>query len=464
MRERDPERRSLARRTAPALLALVCGCASYEPRPLDPAQSAERYLARRLDDPELVRFAREDMHLEYPPPRWGLDSLWAAAVSCDPTIVRLRAEEGVTRAGQRKAAQRDNPELSIQPELATNAAAGANPWVLGLQAWLPLQTGSRRERQQDLAAAEVAEARLAPLEAAWEARLRVRDSLLAVLAGDRARELAMRTLALSDEELAMVRARFAAGSISRLDLRSIEDDRERAARSVEALGPARVEERARLAAAVGVGSDALASVELEADEFERIGAAPTDSRAALAIGLTGRTDLLRGLAAYAVAERALALEVERARPDLRLGPGFQFDQGTTKWQLGLSFELPIFHQHQGEIAEAEARRAASQAAFEELQARAIGEIQVALQAFERRRAELDASEDVLARAARRRTDVVALVAAGESDRLELLIARRRELEAEQLRIEALLRAQLAQTTLERALEHALQVEPKRMQP
>lgn len=455
---------TVAECVAPVLLFLVCACASYEARPLDTQQSAQRYLARELDDPDTVRFAREDMHVEYPPERWDLVSLWASALSCDPAIARARAEESVRRAAQRTAAQRDNPELSIQPEYVTNAADGASPWVLGLQAWLPLQTGSRREKQLDLAAAELAEARLAPLAAAWQARLRVREALLNALAGDRAGELAARALGLADRELAAVHARFAAGAISRLDLRSVEDDRERAARLRTTLERASVEDRARLAAAIGIGADALESVELDADELERLGTPPADARAVLELGLRNRGDLLRGLAAYEVAERALALEVERARPDLRLGPGFQFDQGTTKWQLGLSFELPIFHQHQGQIGEAEASRAAAQASFEELQARAIGEIQVALAAYDRRRAELAAADSALGEAVRRSADATRLVAAGQSDRLEALSAERREIEAGQFRIEALARAQSAQTALEQALEHPLDAEPREAHP
>lgn len=450
--------------TVLVLAWLVGACASYEARPLEPRLISRDYLERRLADPELVRFAREELHLEFPPVRWTVDSLWAVALFCDPTIARTRAEERVGGAAQRTARQMDNPELSLQPELISNPAAGASPWVLGMQAWLPFQTGSRREKQQELASAELAEARIAPLAAAWQARVRVRETLIATLAADRARDLASRALTLLDQELAAVQARFDAGAISRLELRTVEVDHERASRVRVTLEHASVEHRARLAAAIGVGADALTSIDLDPDELERLGSPPADAREILETGLMHRSDLRRGLAAYEVAERVLALQVERARPDLRLGPGFQFDQGTTRWQLGLSFELPIFHQHQGEIAEAEARREVSKASFEELQARAIGEIQAALAAFEGRHAELAAAETVLDGATRRTIDATSLVAAGEIDRLEVIYAMRREVEAEQFRIEVLGRAQMAQTALETAIEHPLDPEPGEMRP
>ena len=93
--------------------------------------------------------------------------------------------------------------------------------------------------------------------------------------------------------------------------------------------------------------------------------------------LLQRTDVLSALAAYAASESALRLEIAKQFPDLRLSPGYNYDQGDNEWSLGLSVTIPVLNQNQGAIAEAEARRAEMAAEFNALQARVVNEVEVA---------------------------------------------------------------------------------------
>src|SRR6185436_12086335 len=65
-------------------------------------------------------------------------------------------------------------------------------------------------------------------------------------------------------------------------------------------------------------------------------------------------------------------------PDIHLNPGYQWDQGENKWQLGVSMELPVLNRNQGPIAEAKAKRDEAAARFLALQSRVISEIDRAL--------------------------------------------------------------------------------------
>ena len=67
-------------------------------------------------------------------------------------------------------------------------------------------------------------------------------------------------------------------------------------------------------------------------------------------------------------------EVAKQYPDVRLSPGYQYDQGDNEWSLGLSVDLPILNQNQGGIAEAEARRTEAAAKFNAIQAKVVAEI------------------------------------------------------------------------------------------
>src|SRR5262249_49546901 len=97
------------------------------------------------------------------------------------------------------------------------------------------------------------------------------------------------------------------------------------------------------------------------------------------------------LADYGASQSALQLEIARQYPDVRIGPGYEYDQGLNKWStIGVSLELPVLNRNAGPIGEADARRTEAAARFAELQATVIDEIDRAL-------ANRDASREALAR-------------------------------------------------------------------
>ena len=95
--------------------------------------------------------------------------------------------------------------------------------------------------------------------------------------------------------------------------------------------------------------------------------------------LTSRADLLEALAEYAASQAALQLEIAKQYPDIHLQPGYEFDQGDSKWGIGASVELPVLSRNQGPIAEAKAKREESAARFIALQAKVLAEIDRAIE-------------------------------------------------------------------------------------
>src|SRR5204862_1945359 len=164
--------------------------------------------------------------------------------------------------------------------------------------------------------------------------------------------------------------------------------------------------RVRLAEALGVSAGALEGVGLVFDFFEPA-ADELASMEARRMALRGRSDILGALADYAAAEAELRLQIARQYPDVRLNPGYQFDQGDNKWTLGITFELPVLNQNQGPIAEAGARREEAAARFTELQAKTIGEIDRAVAAHRVAREQLATSDSVLAAQEQQRQSVEA---------------------------------------------------------
>jgi outer membrane protein TolC len=143
--------------------------------------------------------------------------------------------------------------------------------------------------------------------------------------------------------------------------------------------------RAALAAAVGVSLRGISEAKFDFAKFTTAKAPAVSRRAAL----THRADVLSSLAAYAVAEARLRLEVAKQYPDIHLNPGYQLDAGENKWTVGIGLTLPLLSHNEGAIAEAEAKRREAAAQVEIVQARALAE-------YERSAAELAAARQKLA--------------------------------------------------------------------
>ena len=448
-RARSVRRRTRRLLAASGLGAILCAsCQHFEARALSPELRGAAFDARRLEDPGLRAFleAREGRALErWPLPRWDLRSLTLAALYFSPEIAVARAGLRAAEAGVESAGARPNPSVSVIPELNSNPASGVTPWIAALSFDWPIETAGKRGHR--IARAEhLADAAENGLVAeAWRLRAALRSQLVEWVAA-RERSAALERESALAEELALrleqrrsagaaassevAQARFAAlGALSeRADARRAE---------LEAL--------AQLAAAIGVPPAALAGEPIELGfSLSRDGAESSGAAELRALALQRRADLRALLAEYEASQAALQLEIARQYPDLHIGPGYQFDQSSHKWALGLSLELPLLDQNQGPIAEAEARRTELAARFEALQARIAGEI-------DRANALRDAAREQLALADRRRDAERARLALTRAAHAAGALGKRELREAEL----ALAREERAHLDAELALQRAL---------
>jgi outer membrane protein TolC len=248
----------------------------------------------------------------------------------------------------------------------------------------------------------------------------------------------------------LIEQRFAAGAIAAPEVSTARTALLQAEAAADDAHGRLLAGRARVAAAIGVPLAALADVRLPEPPAPALD--PAALATARSAALRSRADILLELARYRSAQAALQLEVARRFPDLHLGPGYQWDQGSNKWSLGVGFELPLFHGHAAAIAEAVARRGEAAARFEQVQAQAIAAIDLAtagLEAAQRRREHArrarEEAERQLAQATQR-------VAAGAADRLELQTARLAAAAAGTVVLDADNAAALAAGRLEDALQ------------
>jgi len=441
-----------------ALLAAL-GCADVEPAALDPQKSETEFRGRTLNDPGLARFLEANAGRPARPDplvRWDLESLTLVAFYYHPDLDLARARLLQARAGRVTAGMWPNPVAGVELSKVANVEPGFTPWIYGANLSLPIDTLWKRGYKIEEAERTSESAALALAEAGWKVRSRVRAALADHLLS--LRELALR----QDEESARSRIvvalerKLALGDIFRLDVDIAQGDLLGSRLQIHTAEGKVAETRAVLAASAGLPASALREIALSWPGLESPPAlAALDDPAPLERGLEGRLDLRGLLAEYGAAVAALRHDLAARYPDVSLGPGYTYDQGQKKFNLGLQITLPLLNQNDGPVAEAEARCREVAARFAVAQAQAISELETARERYRAALAELQearASLDLLGareRAGRRAVEL------GDLEPSALWGLRLELVKADATRIESLRHAEDALGALEDAVQRPL---------
>lgn len=383
------------RRLAALLLAipLAGGCQTYESVPLRDEAVLSAWRDRSVALPLVSEFAAEQSRLTGSESVFnsadGID-LWeaeAVALLFNPSLRTARLSARVSQVGSAEAGRWDDPRLGIDAERIISGAD--SPWIVGGLLNLTIPLSGRLAVEKHLAGAE------ADVE------------LLKVLEQERSVVAELRRM-WADWSAAKMRAQVIEQSISDLTVFSVAAGKLRDAGEIDPTDARLfdidlVRRRGQLLTARRLAA------RLESELREQMGLSPA-APLALSATLTVqpvdselpatqhiKVQVVR--AEYAVAERALELEIRKQYPDLDLGGGFGRDQGDSRILGGISVPLPLLNGNRRGIVEATARRDAVRAAFEQ-QLLAIDS------AIARSRAELSAASEQLEQI---RQDLIPLV-------------------------------------------------------
>jgi outer membrane protein, heavy metal efflux system len=359
-----------------ALTASLCACVSPPPRvPLEPAVTSRDFSARRLQDVPA---------LPAPQDGWDRKQWLTAALALNPQLAEERAQVTAAAAAERTAHEIPNPTLDLFAEYLTSAAQ-SSAWLYGLSLDFLLRQPGERSRARERAALETALAQSDLAESIWQIRASLRQALLdASSAQDESTLLAAlvaerQTLLDSDEK------RLQLGDIARGQLLSDELELLHARQREQQAHAHLADATARLAAAVGVPAAALNEVPLHWSNWADIDALSiTTPERWRSEALIGRPQIVHALREYDLAEVALQSEVAKRWPQVHLSPAYAWggngvsedslEDIARESALGVTFELPIFNQHQGPIGEAVARRSVAGEHLKVAQAQIFAEI------------------------------------------------------------------------------------------
>jgi len=440
------------------LLAFASGCAPYKyhPAPVSPPTLASSLEARSLDDPGLQAWMSQAAGFEpsaWPVTTWDLNALTLAAYYFNPDMDVARANAAVADAAIETAAMKPNPSVGASGGYETLAES---PYLLGFDFSLPIETAGKRGYRIAEATHLSEASRLQVAETAWTVRSQVRAALVGLVFAEKGAATLREQEALQTKYVNLLEARFRAGDIPLPDVTAARIDLANLRQALRAAEGQVGTARAALTAAVGVPASGLAGKTVTWAAAEQPPAPDTlPQHAARTAAVENRLDVQRALAQYEAAQSRLQLEAARQYPDIDLGPGYAFEEGTHLISLQLGTMLPLRNQNQGPIAEAEAQRKAAAAQLLATQSTVIAQTDKALAQYEAAYSVLEQAWRTVAQAEAQRRTTEQWLKSGETDQLTVVSVDVQTKTAERTCLDALHQAETALGSLEDALERPI---------
>lgn len=359
----------------------ISGCVStpIESSKLSPGASGEALSARTLADESLHQYIVQNLGHDlpsWPMISWDFETLKWVAFYYNPSLALARAQWQTARSSLKNAAERPNPSLTLTPGYNSTKTPGVSPWLPMVNFDFLFETREKRKKRSIVQEYSTEAARQDVFAVAWKIRSDLRTALINLAVAERRKTLTTEQTEFQEVIVDAIKAQQKAGSVSAVEVSAA---RVALLRSEAAEADAeRQVPIARSRVAQILGLPAMALTELQPTNILESQPKPLSSaelQAARRLSLQSRPDILSALARYDSSAAVFELEVAKHHPDVHLMPGYQYDQGSNKWTLGYSFEIPLFHGvNTGPIEEADSIRREAMAKFVETQALVIAAI------------------------------------------------------------------------------------------
>ncbi len=367
--------------------SLLLGCAKekYVAKPISPAQTSAKILAKDPLSTDFKAFLIKQGYkeTELPFASWGINELTASALYHHTKLNVAKAQLALAKAQLETAGQKQNPTLGGSLARSNQANGDIRPWAYGLNVEIPIDTAGKRQIRIDEAQHLYEVARIDVADSAWQLRSQIAKDLLLYDQNIAQQKLLQLEVDKYAEIINMLEKRVAVGMLSNTEViasKLLLQAKTNALAAEQAKGQAII---ASLAADAGLTLEKFNQISIRALETESMLAkqiqtlTPEAFKSLQEKALLNRLDIRRGLEKYATAEAKIKLEIAKQTPDISITPGFIFDFGDKIWSLGFSSLLNLLNKNQTLIAEATQLREIEGAQFEALQAKIIGDLSIA---------------------------------------------------------------------------------------
>lgn len=407
------------------LLSLfACTNHKYEAQPLDPEKNYHSIVEQDLDSEEFKVFLEMNNYSTraWPIQRFGLEELSLAALFFNPALKSSLAELAVYDANTGIAQQRQNPGISVP--LEHRSEDRDSPWAIGLLANIFIERKQKREARIETSAALARAARLRLEKQAWQLYNEVHQGLVAYSTSIQKLERLKSQKTLLQKALELVERRFELGQASEYEVSS-------AGLVLQQVELQHANQNSKINAnwnalcnRIGIRADKIDRNNIDLNSLNRPAPAYLlDIRESKNQLLNAHYDIQASLEEYLSFEAALKTEIEKQYPDLRLSPGFVFEQGDSIWSLGSSWVLPLFHNNDAQIDKALALRKQKQMEFLALQTYLVSELHARQQYYFDTSASLEYARSLLQQLEEREASLNRQFELGYTDRLALVRSR-----------------------------------------
>ncbi|MDE1901265.1 MAG: TolC family protein [Alphaproteobacteria bacterium] len=446
-----------------ALMLFLAGCATSNPPPAEKEiRSYQEFTSRRLDDPEVKDFIDRlapNHSTSWPPDKWQFDQLYLAALYFQPDLDVARSQWQTTKAGEITADEIPNPSVSLSPTHdQNNVLSGVSPWLYPLNLSIPIELGGKRELRVQNAKNLSNAAQLRIATTAWDVRARLQQAFIDAYASNLSMQLIRQQTEAQKAVIDIFNQRHAAGQGFGLSESQQQIAYRQTLLALKDAETQQAEAHAALASAIGIPLEAVESIRLDwsgLTEAKNL-LLPPDFKEQ---SLKHHSQLAAALADYIAAHSALQIEIAKQIPDINLGPGYEWNPAGDKYILGFSITLPVFNNNEGAIAEAEARRKEAAEKFNALQAKVIGDIDLAVTHYKAALDKQTTADRLLAAQTATQKNLAAHLGQGEVAKIPLLLAQTETSAAKLAFHEAHIQVIKARAEIEAASEYVLSGTP-----
>ena len=404
-------------------ILVLSGCVTFNRENISPRKTALEFENRSFNNPRLKNFIEKSLKTKltkWPLTNWNLSHLIFAAYFYNPKLDIALAKWEEAKGKMKTAGQIPNPKLNLLPEFVSTASAGLSPWIAGVGLEELIQTAGKRKSKIAETGFLTEAARQNIASIGWQIRSSVRNSFLNLYFNLKSEKINREQLQIQKKILKLFEERFKTGEASRIDVTQEKIKLNKI--HLELLNTKLLINRfqSRLANAIGIPLSVVKKTKLS---FTGIGNLPGKKliqfKNLRAKALTERSDILSALAEYAASQMNLKYEIAKQFPNISIGPGYKWDQGSYKWSLGFSFSLPVFNRNQGPIAVAQAMRKEKAAAFLALQFKVINKIDQTYASYNNKLQELKVADFLLSNQKRQLEFAKHSVELGEANSITL---------------------------------------------
>jgi outer membrane protein TolC len=353
---------------------------------------------------------------------WDLDQLSLAALYFHPDIPLARTQVALAQAQAQTASARPIPAIAATLGRGVGGQLLSSPWIVGAAIDILLEPEERRAQRRAAAQANVAAARAAIDQTVWQVRSGVAQAALARWHAQVRAQVLSAQRDLQRERVDLLARRLLQGDANRDELRREQSQMAQLELALAQVHADQERSAADLAGAIGVSVAAVRDIPWQLEPFDAL---PVIDQEALGLqsgadAVLARADVREALARLEAAQAQLQEQVTRRWPDIRLGPGYVFDQGNGKYEVTLGLEWPAALE--GPQAEALARRDDAAQRLLALQAATLAGIERAQSQWVSTLDESNAADHLLERASQIAAAARAQFAVGALDRSGLLAA------------------------------------------